>query len=182
MKYKQISISLGFEGSLNYKIKNSWKILKKEFNIEYISKNSCKPHINLHAGSIKKTNIREIAIRLKKFKLRKFKIKSPGSAIFFSDKPNLFIRWETNLFIKKYREIIRNDLKKFFIKENIYTNNNLWIPRSAIAYKDISYSKLENISKRLKFLFQKHTVEVNYILLIDYSKGKEIIINKIKLI
>ena len=182
MKCKQISIALGFEGSLNNKLKSSWDILKEEFNIHYISQNNCKPHISIHAGSIKESSLRGLAIKLKKLKFRKFKIKSPGAGIFISKKPILFIRWETNSIIKKYKEIIRTDLKNFFIKENIYTNDDLWIPRSTIAYKDTSYSNLEGIFNRLKFLFKKHTVEASHILLIDYSKNKEVIIKKIKLI
>ena len=182
MRCKEISIALGFEGSLNSKLKSSWKILKEEFNINYISEHSCKPHISLHAGSIKETNLRELAIRLKKLKLRKFIIKSPGAGIFISKKPILFIRWETNLLIKKYRQAIRNDLENFFIKNNIYTNDDLWIPRTAIAYRDTSYANLDIIFNRLNFLFQKHTVEINSIFLIDYSKNKEVIKKKIKLI
>ena len=182
MKCKQISIALGFDGDLNKEIKYSWKILNKEFNINFISQNSCKPHISLLAGKIKENNLTEIILSLKKLKLKKFKIKSPGSAIFINEKPNLFIRWETNLSIRKYRQVIRNGLKKFFVKENIYTKDNLWIPRSAVAYRDLSFVNIQDILSRLSFLFKKHTVEASYILLIDYSKNKEIIKSKIKLI
>jgi 2'-5' RNA ligase len=182
MKCKQISIAFGLDGNLINKIRHSWKILKEDFNINYISKNNCQPHISLHSGSIKKTDLRELAIKLKMLKLRKFKINSPGTGIFISRKPIIFLRWETNSFIRIYRQLIKTETKKFFIKKYFYTNDNLWIPRSTIAYKDTSYANLESILNRLNFLFKKHTAEINSILLIDYSKNKEKILNKIKLI
>jgi 2'-5' RNA ligase len=182
MKCKKISIAFSFDGNLINKLKYSWKILKNNFNINYISKNNCQPHISLCAGSIKEIDLEKLTIKLKELKFRKFKIRSPGAGIFISEKPIIFIRWETNSFIRNYRQLIKSKTRKFFIKKNFYTTDNLWTPRSAIAYKDTSYANLESIFNRLKFLFMKHTVEVNCILLIDCSKNKEIIIKKIKLI
>lgn len=181
MSTKKIAVTLSFDGDLNNKINLSWKILDKEFNINYLSKNNCRPHITLYAGEIKERNIKEMKDLLKKLKLKKFQLKSPGIAVFAEKKPNLFIRWENNFTLRKYRKIIKDKLKKFIINEDTFTKDKIWIPRSSIAYKDINYEDIGKIRKKLNFLFKKQLVNINNILLIDYSK-KEKIRSKINLI
>lgn len=181
MSTKKIAITFSFKGDLKNKINLSWKILDKEFNINFLSKNNCEPHITLYAGEIKDDNINEMKDLLRRLELKKFLLKSPGIAIFAEKKPNLFIRWENNFTLRKYRKIIKNELKKLIINENIFTKDKIWIPRSSIAYRDINYEHLGMIKKKLNFLFKKQIVVVNKILLIDYSK-KEKIISKINLL
>lgn len=181
MSTKKIAITLSFKGDLYNKINLSWKILDQDFNINFLSKNNYKPHITLYAGEIRNKNIKEIKDLLEKLKLKKFQLKSPGIAIFADKKPNLFIRWENNFILRKYRKIIKDKLKKFIIRENTFTKDKIWIPRTSIAYKDINYEDLGMIRKKISFLFRKQLVNVSNILLIDYSK-KEKIKSKINLI
>lgn len=181
MSTKKIAFALSFKGNLINNINLSWKILNKEFNINFLFKNNCMPHITLYAGEVDKKNIKKIIKLLKKFKFKKFKLKSPGITIFAEKKPNLFIRWENNQTLIKYREIVKDKFKKFLKKENIFTKDRIWMPRTSIAYKDINYKDLEIIRKKLNFLFTKQVVEINNILIIDYSK-KEKIKTKISLL
>ncbi len=179
MGIRKLAIALSFKGKIINKIENSWKILLKEFNIKYISDHNCKPHITLFAGNIKKKDITKVYISLKKLKLKTFKITSPGIGIFANKYPNLFIRWKKNLNIILLRNLIIKDTLKFFITQNPYTKDNLWEPRSTIAYKDLNYYHIENLFNKLNFMFRKHSAQIDYVLLIDYTI-KEKIIYKIK--
>ena len=179
MSIRKLAIALSYKGKIISKIDNSWKILLKEFNIKYISEHNCKPHITLFAGNIKKKDIAKVYLSLKKLKLKTFKIRSPGIGIFANKYPNLFIRWKKNLNITLLRNLIIKDVSKFFITKNLYTNDNLWEPRSTIAYKDLNYNHIENLFNKLNFLFKKNSAQIDYVLLIDYTI-KERIVFKIK--
>ena len=66
MKKNLIAIVITFDNKTNIKLFNSWKILKKKFNIKYISSRSPKPHLTLKSGNI--NNVSSLIEKIKKKK------------------------------------------------------------------------------------------------------------------
>ena len=162
-----LGISLGFSGKLHKNIYKAWKILDKDFKVNYIKKRTTHPHITLVAGST--NNIKEIHQILKNLKIKRFKLKSPGLAIFANKDPNLHLRWERNLDLIKCFDLIRDKTKKFFYKQRKYYDLASWVPRSCIAWKDFNYLQMPGIKKKINYLFKKHTVMINRIYLIEVT-------------
>ena len=181
MLNRRFAIALGYSGPVIKDVKRSWRILNKQLNINYILQHNCVPHITLFSGKVKRDNRKKIFEILKKFKFNKFTLKSPGLGIFANQKPNLFIRWEKHVLMQKYRKIIKKNTSKYFHNKSLYTSDKLWEPRSVIAWNDLKYDHINQAFKAINFLFKKHKVQVNSILLIDYTI-KERITHKIKLI
>ena len=104
METKLIAIVITFDNKTNIKLLNSWKILKKKFDIKFISSRSPKPHLTLKSGYIK--NISPLVEKLKKKKIQKFKLNSQGLGIFANKNPLLYIRWvQSKKLIKLYNYI-----------------------------------------------------------------------------
>ena len=68
MNKNLIAIVITFDNKTNTKLFNSWKILKKKFNIKFISSRSPKPHLTLKSGNI--DNMSSLIKKLKKKKLK----------------------------------------------------------------------------------------------------------------
>ena len=175
---KTIGISLGFYGKLHKDVYKAWKSLDKNFKINYIKKRSTHPHITLIAGKTK--DIKKIHKVLLNLKIKRFKLRSPGLGIFANKNPNLYIRWERNLFLMKCFKKIRNKTKKLFYTQRKYYDLSSWIPKSSVAWVDFKYSQMKNIQKKINYLFKSHNVIINRIYLIEVT-DREILRYSIKI-
>ena len=109
---KKIAIALGFKGTLYNNVHKAWNILEKDLSINYMSKDHFLPHITTIAGKTK--DIEKIYKELNKIRIKKFKLKSPGMGIFANQYPNLYIRWEQSLHLKRISDEINKKTSKFF--------------------------------------------------------------------
>ncbi len=171
----KFAIAFGFRGKLFKDIIKAWKILEKEFNIKYMAYDHALPHITVLAGQT--SYIDKIYKKLKKTKLKKFKLQSPGLGIFANEKPNLYIRWENNLELLKNSEKIKKTTIRHFKKiyhHQVY-NNSLWVPKTTLAWQDLKYNDLDQIFRKIRFMYKKKFVTINKIYIIEFSKIEKII-------
>ena len=52
MKKNLVAVVITFDKKTNVQIVDSWKILKKKFNIKFISSRSPKPHLTIKSGFV----------------------------------------------------------------------------------------------------------------------------------
>lgn len=175
---KNFAIAFGFKGKLCGNIYKSWRILEEKFNIKYISSYDI-PHLTILAGDTKKIEV--IFECLKNEKIKKFKIFSPGLGIFANEKPNLYIRWDRSEHLLKNSKNITNIVFNLF--ENIHETSNFcsskWVPKTTVAWKDLSYDNISSIYNEINFLFKKSYTIVDSIYFFDLSNNS--LTHKIKL-
>ena len=66
-------------------------------------------------------------------------------------------------------DLISDKTKKFFYKQRKYYDVASWVPRSCIAWKDLNYSQMPEVKKKMNYLFKEHTVLINRIYLIEVT-------------
>lgn len=174
MKTKLIAIVITFDNKTNIKLLNSWKILKKKFDIKFISSRSPKPHLTLKSGYIK--NISPLVEKLKKKKIKKFKLNSQGLGIFANKNPLLYIRWvQSKKLIKLYNYIDKISSVNF-INKSKNSEYFQWVAKTSIAFKDFKYENLPKILNNLNEIRLLKNIEVQKIEVMEINKQGEKII------
>jgi 2'-5' RNA ligase len=154
--------------------------LEKKFSIKFINKKNSRPHINIFNGKTK--NLEKIVSILKKRINKKYskKIKIFGYGAFLSKSSSIYIRFENSDYIQSIRNLLFKNSKLWSkVDKNIQTN--LWLPKSTIIYKDMNTNHLSNVLKQLNKIQIPLNMEINEIVVIDYSTEKENEIKKIKI-
>ncbi len=152
------AIAIGLSGKIYENLIKTWKILEKEKKIKFISSRSPKPHIALTTGSA--INEYKLKAILKKINIKKFKINSIGLALFIEKEPLLYLRWEKNKKLSDLFKIINKKTDKLLKKKSKFYNSSLWVPKTTIAWKDLKYSQLNIIIKKINFLLKKKSAIV----------------------
>ena len=172
IQFDKYAISFGFKGKIYSDIQKFWNFLETKLNIKFMSNNHAPPHITVIAGEIK--NIEKVFMILSKMKIKKFYLTSPGLGIFANNYPNLYIRWERSDSLMINSEKIRKKTSKYFKKLYQVSDNSFWVPKTTLAWKDLKYKNLGNIFKNLRFMFNKRTVLINYLYIIDFTNHEKI--------
>ena len=174
MKKNLIAIVITFDNKTNTKLFNSWKILKKKFNIKFISSRSPKPHLTLKSGYIK--NISSLIEKLKKKKIKKFKLNSQGLGIFANKDPLLYIRWEQSKKLMKLHNYIDNISSVNFINKSKNSEYFKWVAKTSLAFKDFKYQNLGKILNNLNDIKILKNIEAQKIEIMEINKHGEKII------
>ena len=170
---KKFSICILITGSLKKKINNVVNRLNFKNNEKFISI----PHINILSGSYKDK------IKLfNKFKKINFKkkqiIKSLGIGVFAGKKNVIYLRFETNNYIKKLRNHIFKIVK---IKKNeidLTATNLLWIPKCTLSLSKDNGKKFLSILNFCKSKLSKHSFLTKELALMDVTSFGEKILKK----
>ena len=174
MKYS-VSIPLG--GNALSIAKKTQKILSESLRIESILKNNSPPHINLVSGTTK--NIEKIISAIQKLNFNNDKYTELiGLGVLLTPNPLLYLRFKNSAF---FREIRYRIIKKtLHLWESIDQTalDDIWIPKSTLAYNDLSLINLSDALINLKHINFKALMEVEELKIIDFTE-KEIIIDKI---
>jgi 2'-5' RNA ligase len=158
-------------------------LLDSKYNINYIKQSQEKPHITLCVGKIN-TEVKHHFIKLvEDFCIvhKEFTLETNGCALFLNSELNLFIRWHPSNVLKEFKLNLEEYLKSFW-EENIeYNQFSYWIPKTSIAYKDLTYINLNKIDF-LNIDFSNKKMMAKNISIIQFEKEKkEIIIKKLNL-
>ena len=174
MKKNLIAIVITFDNKTNIKLFNSWKILKKKFNIKYISSRSPKPHLTLKSGNI--NNVSSLIEKIKKKKIKKFKLNSQGLGIFANKDPLLYIRWEQSKKLMKVYNYIDKISSVNIINKSKNSEYFQWVAKTSIAFKDFKYQNLPKILNNLNEIKLLKNIEVQKIEVMEINKQGEKII------
>ena len=120
----------------------TWGELNKTHNINFIEKNSSKPHITLIAGMHEGAQSELINLLImEKNNWHPFEMTTKGLGIFLLEKPLIYLRWKNSKELNFFRSEILEKLKiKGILKENIEYNKE-WKAKTTIAYKDTEYNR-----------------------------------------
>lgn len=174
MKKNLLAIVITFDKQTNTKIFDSWRILKKKFNIKFISSRSPKPHLTIKSGFVR--NIPYFLQKLKKKKFKKFKLNSLGFGVFANKYPLLYIRWEQNKKLLKLCNSIDKTCSGNFLKKSKSSEYLQWVAKTSIAFKDFKYHNLSKILKNLEKIKLLKNTQVQKIEVMKIDKNGETII------
>jgi len=179
MKKKLIAVTLSFENRFNKKLLKCWQVLRKDFDVKYISSRSNKPHIGMIYGYV--GDIKNFINTLKKIDLKKFYLKSKGLGLFLNEKPLLYLRWDQRDEIIKLYKILDKNLNFFFKDKKTSSSFSNWVPKTSLAYNDLELSNVNSIKKKFRFLSKEKKVLIKYIdvMIVDKKKGEKIIFSKL---
>lgn len=157
--------------------------LENDLNINFIKKSQQKPHCTLCIGEVNIYDlddfIREVKIFCSNYKV--FEIESNGYGIFLNTDLNLFLRWTLSDEFIKFKTELEAHLKLAW-KPNIrYNHFSYWIPKTSLAYKDLTYSNLKKVNFE-KYSFNNMRMLTKQISIIKFEDGKnEEVINSFNL-
>ncbi len=174
MKYFAIVIDLN--GELEKLAREAWHLLKEQFSIHFISTNSPCPHITLESGFRgNQTSVLAVTKEVAS-KTAPFSITANGLGVLICESPVVYIRWINNDSLFNLRQTFMKKLSERTSKTphssiEGYQSNIDWLPKTTLAYKDISIDTLSETLKVLSPLVFNCTLEVTKLTLYEYSDG-----------
>tara|TARA_B100002051_G_scaffold46179_1_gene40760 strand:+ start:397 stop:939 length:543 start_codon:yes stop_codon:yes gene_type:complete len=174
MKKNLVAVVITFDKKTNDKIIDSWEILKKKFNVKFISSRSPKPHLTIKSGFV--GNIPYFLNQIKKKKFKKLKLNSLGFGVFANKHPLLYIRWEQNKKLLKLYNSIDKICSANFLKKSKNSEYLHWVAKTSIAYKDFNYHNLSKILNNLKKIKLLKNIQAQKIEVMKVDKSGETII------
>ena len=146
--------------------------LDKKFDLSFMKKKVCRPHITLFAGSTNK--LKQIKKELSKIKLVETnkKINYLGIGMFVSNKATFYLRFSSEKIFFEIRKKLLANLDNWLKVENSVQNKK-WIPKSSIIHNELSI-KDKSFIKVLKFLntwkFSKKNFLIEEITIVDFTE------------
>tara|TARA_B100000073_G_scaffold318566_1_gene296788 strand:- start:52 stop:624 length:573 start_codon:yes stop_codon:yes gene_type:complete len=141
-------IIINLSGKIKRKTIYIWNELQKTYSIKYIASRSPCPHIALVSSFII-DNKRFFKIKFRELckNIESFEIYTRGLGIFIQDTPVIHIRWRQNKKLRRLKKTVHRFLQNMQNEKIIrdYVNDEDWIPKTTLAYKDSSYDLLKNI-------------------------------------
>ena len=80
--------------------------------------------------------------------------------------------------IVEFDEIANKKTDKLLKKKSKFYNSSLWVPKTTIAWKDLKYSQLNIIIKKINFLLKKKSAIVCSLDLYKLTKNREILLDE----
>ena len=166
MKY---SISIPLNDEVLFVAQECQKRLHKLMGINYIMKNSF-PHIDIISGS--SYSIDKIISVTKKIKLHKKKIDLFGLGVFLTPKPLIYLRFKKSSFINKLRHSLLEDTKGLWESLSATVSEDIWTPKSTLAYNDLPLEKLSDALVCLNGIDLIKSMDITELAIIDFTKGE----------
>jgi len=176
MKY---SISIPLNGEALLLARESQKILSEFLSIDSILKNNSLPHINLVSGTTR--NIDQIFSIIKKLTFNRKKCTELfGLGVFLTPNPLLYLRFKNSPFVEELRFALIDETISLWESIDYSVSNDIWIPKSTIAYSDLSLINLSDALISLKHINFKLKMEITELSIIEFT-NKECEVGKILL-
>ena len=168
---KRFSISILISGNLKKKIN---KITKKINHINQ-DKHVSIPHINILSGLY--TDESRLVKIFNKIRFKKNKIiKRIG--VFAGKKNIIYVRFELNNFIIKFRKYVFKTLKLKNNQVDLTAQDLLWTPKCTLAMLKGNNRKFLTILNYTKNNLSKHNFYTKNLALMDVSSSEEIVLKK----
>lgn len=170
-----IVINLG--GNMLVAARKGWYALRDKFHVEYISSRSSCPHITLSAGNctLPETDVvglvKEIAAGV-----RSFEISGRGLGIFVLETPLVYVRWVLSGELNDLYAMFQGSLKGIWGELETSYSPEMWLPKTTLAFRDISYDQLPKVLAELqKFEFAQPMLVQKLSLLAFGEQGESLI-------
>lgn len=150
MEKQNYAIIIPLIGQIGKVAFQMWDDLDKEFNINYLKKRSPAPHLTLTAGQ----SLTEVNVMLDRLKLfianqRPFTIESNGLGMLMLASPLIYIRWHFSNELNNLYTSVSSYFKESIDVLGSSVEQKTWIPKTTIAFKDITYEDLPKIIGKL---------------------------------
>ena len=166
-----LSIAIPIEGELLSVVTAAQALLQEQFGIKFQKHNQIYPHINLISGKVKDLNSLD-PIFEKLPKLQKLDVESNGLGIFLGNSVSIFVRYLVTSNMLSLRSYFFEN-KSCWLSIDQTTHITFWLPKTTIAYRDISLMNLSRISLELSnFDFYKF-FEIKSLSIIEFYESKE---------
>ena len=167
---KNYSISIPLSGEVYHLAKKCQKKIYDSMSIESTwIHNSEEPHLNLISGAT--NDIDNIIRSIKKFKFVNNKYCDLlGIGVLITPNPLIHMRFTSSLFLKEFRLNLFNETLQFWDSLTNTVNDDMWMPKSTLAFKDFTLNDLTKALIPLKDMKFQLRMEISEISIIDFTE------------
>tara|TARA_B100000035_G_scaffold315477_1_gene336764 strand:+ start:8041 stop:8574 length:534 start_codon:yes stop_codon:yes gene_type:complete len=166
---KKYSISIPLNHDAHIFSKKCQRLMYNTLSTRISYNEGVDPHINLISGTTDQIDI--IVRNIEKFDYKNKKnCKILGFGILITPKPLIFMRFSNSIFLKEIRNFL---LRETFSRWDTLTETvqeEIWFPKSTLAYKNFSFDDLPRMLGSLKDLDYNITMEVSELSVIDFTE------------
>jgi hypothetical protein len=173
LKKYSIAIPLNNE-AYNYAKKIQQK-LYDDSAINSILLNNSDPHINIISGS---TNNIENIINIARecpFSQPNF-TKFFGIGILLTPDPLIFMRFTNSIFLRELKKYLHSQTLPFWDKLSSSVDNDIWLPKCTLAYRDFSLNELSEALLCLEGMNFSCRMEITELSIIDFTENEREVI------
>ncbi|MDB9908004.1 hypothetical protein OAD39_01485 [Gammaproteobacteria bacterium] len=166
---RSYSISVSLNGEALDKVYQCHEVLKNTFSIRFMSDKPIQPHINIISGQSSK--IEAIISKLKKFKSTyKYSTNIIGLGILLTPAPLIYLRFTNSNLLQDLRKYVYQNTSTMWTEFHETTNENFWIPKSTIAFGDVSIQQISDVAESLSFIKFQCKMSVEELCIMECSE------------
>lgn len=172
MKIKKYSVSIPLSGKVYDLAKECQKLIYEGMSIQSSYVNNSEPHINLISGTTK--NIDKVISDIKKIKINNNNNYSKliGLGVFLTPDPLIYMRFTNSVFLKDIRSLLFKKTIKFWDSLTVTVKDDLWIPKSTLAFKDFALTDLNKALLSVKDIEFRLIMEINELSIIEFTDSE----------
>ena len=169
MKIKKYSVSIPLSGKVYDLARKCQKVIYEGMSINSSYVNDSVLHINLISGTTEK--IDKIISDIKKIKINKENNHSKliGLGVLLTPDPLIYLRFTNSVFLKDIRYFLFKKTITFWDSLTDTVKDDLWIPKSTLAFKDFALTDLNKALVAVKDIELKLIMEINELSIIEFT-------------
>ena len=166
---KNYSISIPLSGEVYRLAKECQKKIYGAISIKSTWIHNAEPHLNLISGTT--NDIDNIIKSVKKFEFEHGKYCDLlGIGVLITPNPLIHMRFTSSLFLKEFRLNLFNETLQFWDSLTNTVNDDMWMPKSTLAFKDFTLNDLTKALIPLKDMKFQLRMEISEISIIDFTE------------
>ena len=166
---RKYSISIPLNGEVYHLAKECQKRIYNSTSIESTWIYGAEPHLNLISGTT--NDINNIINSIKKFKFENSKdCDLLGLGILLTPDPLIYMRFTNSFFLRELRVFLLDETLPFWDTLTNTVKDDIWIPKSTLAFKDFTINDLSKALIPLKDLKFQLKMEISELFVLDFTE------------
>ena len=166
---KKYSISIPLSDEAYHLAKKCQERIYDSTSIESTWIHGAEPHINLISGTT--NNINNVISSIKKFQFKNSKYcELLGLGVLITPDPLIYMRFTNSVFLRELRFFLFNETLPLWDVLTNSVKDDMWIPKSTLAYKDLTLNDLSKALISLKDMKFQFRMEISELSVIDFTE------------
>jgi len=168
---KKYSIAIPLSDHVYNLAKECQQRIYDSTSIESARIHVAEPHINLISGT--SNNINDVICSINKFHFNNCKFcELLGIGVLITPNPLIYMRFTNSVFLRELRFYLFNKTLPLWDEINNSVQDDIWIPKSTLAFKDLTLNDLSKALISLKDLKFNFRMEISEISVIDFTENE----------
>tara|TARA_B100001057_G_C22422817_1_gene784222 strand:+ start:148 stop:681 length:534 start_codon:yes stop_codon:yes gene_type:complete len=165
---KKYSVSIPLSNEVYNLAKSCQQKIYNSISIKSSWIHGAEPHINLISGTT--NNIDNVINSIKEFQYTDKKYcEAIGLGVLITPDPLIYLRFTHSVFLRELRHFLFRETLPLWNSITDTVKENIWMPKSTIAYKDFKINDLSKAILSLKDMKYQLMMEINELSIIDFT-------------